>query len=86
MPLTKCAECGGTVSNRALTCPHCGYSPAARGENCSFCAHFDPVAPIKCHFGGFVYGDDKACPAIEYKPVKPLLPPTPTTTRKKTAK
>ncbi len=24
MALTKCDECGGQVSDRALSCPHCG--------------------------------------------------------------
>jgi hypothetical protein len=27
MPLTKCPECGDSVSDQAKACPHCGYVP-----------------------------------------------------------
>ena len=25
MALTKCPECGNTISDKAISCPHCGY-------------------------------------------------------------
>lgn len=25
MALTKCPECGNTISDKEITCPHCGY-------------------------------------------------------------
>jgi hypothetical protein len=31
MALTKCSECGGEISDLAITCPHCG-APTGRGS------------------------------------------------------
>jgi hypothetical protein len=32
MALTKCEECGGQLSDRAVTCPHCGAPLQRRGR------------------------------------------------------
>lgn len=33
MALIKCPECGGQVSDQALTCPHCGYQVQKTEKN-----------------------------------------------------
>ena len=32
MALTKCDECGGQLSDRAVSCPHCGAPVQRRGR------------------------------------------------------
>jgi nitrate reductase gamma subunit len=32
MALTKCEECGGPLSDRAMSCPHCGAPVRKRGR------------------------------------------------------
>jgi len=34
MPLVKCKECGGKISNTAKSCPHCGVELKKKGIGC----------------------------------------------------
>ena len=36
MALVKCAECGATVSSKAIQCPSCGYFPYGACEMCRY--------------------------------------------------
>lgn len=40
MALTKCSECGGTISTKATFCPHCG-APAEEMKNIENCVNYD---------------------------------------------
>ena len=65
MALTKCPECGGDVSDKAVACPHCGcplnvqpisnqgLTPAqAKPSGMSIAAFVMAVLSVVCIFGG----------------------------------
>ena len=46
MALIKCRECGGTLSNRAASCPHCGAPNQKKPSGCAGIAVFIALAIV----------------------------------------
>ena len=62
MALIECPECGGKVSNSAVSCPHCGFPIKARLRNegpfCPHCGSKNEPSSIYCrHCGKAMNGE-----------------------------
>ena len=49
MALFRCSECGGTVSDRAASCPHCGAPTASGGSEVVVCQHCEGTGVCTSH-------------------------------------
>lgn len=68
MAMVRCAECGRSVSNKALQCPNCGYTV---DDICCNCEHFSRGFDGLCDECTAIYPHDhdvwpkkRACPAF----------------------
>lgn len=62
MALIECPECGGKVSNSAVSCPHCGFPIKAslrnEGPFCPYCGNKNEPSSVYCrHCGKAMNGE-----------------------------